>query len=89
MFVEELNDGFVCIPAGIPLGMYLAFPKQWGLAGLWVGLTVSLVYSCLVATIVLVRTNWKKAVGERGQNAPSGEGGVQPTIEPRGLGALV
>lgn len=78
------------VPAGIPLGVYLAFPRQWGLAGLWIGLTVSLAYSCLVATIVLVRANWKNAVDEKEENAPRGEEGeVQSTIEPRGFGVSV
>ena len=73
----------MCIFAGIPLGVYLALPRQWGLAGLWFGLSVSLAYSCLVATVVLVRTNWKNAVGVRGENVPRAEeGDVQPTIEP-------
>ncbi|KAF8559902.1 hypothetical protein OG21DRAFT_1689 [Imleria badia] len=76
---------------GIPLGVYLALPRQWGLAGLWVGLTVSLAYSCLVATIVLVRTNWKNAVGARGdsEDVPRREEEeVQPMIEPRGFGTF-
>ncbi|KAG9313939.1 hypothetical protein JVU11DRAFT_4713 [Chiua virens] len=51
---------------GIPLGVYLALSRQWGLTGLWVGLTASLAYSCLVAAIVLMRTNlWKNVVGDR------------------------
>ncbi|KAF9225312.1 MATE efflux family protein [Gyrodon lividus] len=57
---------------GIPLGLYLAFPRRWGLAGLWAGLIVSLTYSCLVATTVLVKTNWKKAEGQK-RGAAEGE----------------
>lgn len=80
----------VYIRAGIPLGVYLALPRKWGLAGLWTGLTVSLAYSCLVAAIVLVRIKWKNAIGKREENAPRGEEGeVQSTIEPRGFGVSV
>ncbi|KIK97684.1 hypothetical protein PAXRUDRAFT_763139 [Paxillus rubicundulus Ve08.2h10] len=57
---------------GIPLGLYLAFSRHWGLVGLWVGLIISLAYSFLVATIVLVTTSWKIAGGQKG-TASEGE----------------
>ncbi|KIJ22209.1 hypothetical protein PAXINDRAFT_165453 [Paxillus involutus ATCC 200175] len=57
---------------GIPLGLYLAFSRHWGLVGLWVGLIISLAYSFLVATTVLVTTSWKIAGGQKG-SASEGE----------------
>ncbi|KAH8099710.1 hypothetical protein BXZ70DRAFT_1008689 [Cristinia sonorae] len=46
---------------GMPLGLWLAFNEGWGLYGLWVGLTASLVWSFVVALIVLVRCDWPSA----------------------------
>ncbi|KAH7886242.1 hypothetical protein F5I97DRAFT_1878769 [Phlebopus sp. FC_14] len=63
---------------GIPLGLYLAFPRHWGLAGLWAGLIVSLTYSCVVAVTVLVSTDWKKAAkGKKEQDRARDEGGQE------------
>ncbi|KAF8433495.1 hypothetical protein L210DRAFT_83388 [Boletus edulis BED1] len=71
---------------GIPLGVHLALQRQWGLAGLWIGLTISLAYSCLVAMIVLVRTNWKNAKKENTPRRADEE--AQPANEPRGFGTI-
>ncbi|EGO31132.1 hypothetical protein SERLADRAFT_432789 [Serpula lacrymans var. lacrymans S7.9] len=48
------SDYFV----GIPLGLYLAFGRHWGLSGLWAGLIASLTYSLVVAAIVLLTSSW-------------------------------
>ncbi|KAH7930437.1 hypothetical protein BV22DRAFT_1054993 [Leucogyrophana mollusca] len=45
----------------IPLGLYLAFVRHWGLAGLWTGLVVSLLYSCVVAGVALLTADWSAA----------------------------
>jgi len=47
---------------GIPLGIYLAFKHHFGLHGLWIGLTFSLVYCSLIGTWVCVTTDWDKEV---------------------------
>ncbi|PPQ68446.1 hypothetical protein CVT26_006033 [Gymnopilus dilepis] len=47
---------------GIPLGIYLAFPHHYGLHGLWLGLTFSLVYCAVIGTWVCLRTNWERQV---------------------------
>jgi MATE family multidrug resistance protein len=44
--------------AGIPFGIYLAFKWDLGLHGLWIGLTVSLVYSATFGTLISYRTDW-------------------------------
>ncbi|KAF8870967.1 MATE efflux family protein [Gymnopilus junonius] len=47
---------------GIPLGIYLAFSHHYGLHGLWVGLTFSLVYCAVIGTWVCLRSNWDRQV---------------------------
>ncbi|THV07085.1 MATE efflux family protein [Dendrothele bispora CBS 962.96] len=49
---------------GIPLGIALAFKWGMGLTGLWIGLTVSLVYCAVAGTGVCVRTDWEREVGK-------------------------
>ncbi|KIP09793.1 hypothetical protein PHLGIDRAFT_116113 [Phlebiopsis gigantea 11061_1 CR5-6] len=43
---------------GIPFGLWLAFSKNADLMGLWVGLTVALVYESLVSSWICLRTDW-------------------------------
>ncbi|KAK7046858.1 RNA helicase, partial [Favolaschia claudopus] len=47
---------------GIPFGAYLAFTWDYGLHGLWIGLTVSLVYCAVFGTLLCVRTDWDREV---------------------------
>ncbi|KAG6826146.1 hypothetical protein H0H87_007840 [Tephrocybe sp. NHM501043] len=47
---------------GIPFGMYLAFHFDMQLHGLWIGLTVSLIYCSFFGTLLSLRTNWDKEV---------------------------
>ncbi|KAJ7311005.1 mate-domain-containing protein [Mycena albidolilacea] len=49
---------------GLPLGIFLTFyPKvMLGLYGLWIGLTVSLVYCAFFGTWLCVRTDWDEEV---------------------------
>ena len=47
---------------GIPLGIWLAFSHKLGLSGLWLGLTVSLVYVSAVGVLVSLRTDWDREV---------------------------
>ncbi|KAJ7145135.1 multidrug Oligosaccharidyl-lipid polysaccharide flippase [Mycena crocata] len=51
---------------GIPLGLILTFhPKiQMGLAGLWIGVAVALIYAASFGTWICVRTDWDKEVNK-------------------------
>ncbi|KAH9855642.1 MATE efflux family protein [Lenzites betulinus] len=47
---------------GIPFGIWLAFWHGMRLHGLWIGLTVSLVYSAAVGVAISLRTDWEREV---------------------------
>ena len=47
---------------GIPFGVWLAFKCHAGLHGLWIGLTVSLVYGAAVGVTICLRSNWDREV---------------------------
>ena len=47
---------------GLPLGIYLAFSWHLGIYGLWIGLTVSLIYCSTLSSWVCFRTDWNKEV---------------------------
>ncbi|PPR06453.1 hypothetical protein CVT24_002614 [Panaeolus cyanescens] len=47
---------------GIPLGIWLAFKADYGLHGLWIGLTASLVYAAVGGTWVCLRADWNEEV---------------------------
>ncbi|KAF9461938.1 multidrug/Oligosaccharidyl-lipid/Polysaccharide flippase [Collybia nuda] len=43
---------------GLPIGVWLAFRHGLGLHGLWIGLTISLIYCAIVGTWLCVKTDW-------------------------------
>ena len=47
---------------GLPFGMWMAFGWGMRLSGLWIGLTVSLIYCALVGTWLCLRTDWDHEV---------------------------
>ena len=48
--------------AGIPFGIWLAFWHDMHLHGLWIGLTISLVYSAVAGVWIALRTDWDHEV---------------------------
>lgn len=47
---------------GIPVGIWLTFNWRFGLHGLWIGLTVALIYRSVVGMILCIKTNWEYEV---------------------------
>lgn len=47
---------------GIPLGIYLGFKHNMGLAGLWIGMAVALAYGGVVGVWLCLRTDWQEEV---------------------------
>ncbi|KAL1717095.1 mate-domain-containing protein, partial [Schizophyllum commune] len=49
---------------GIPMGVWLAFSFDYGLHGLWIGLTLSLVYCAAFGWWFAWRTDWEREVAK-------------------------
>ncbi|KAK4685500.1 multidrug resistance protein, MATE family, partial [Tremellales sp. Uapishka_1] len=49
---------------GLPFGIWLTFKPEFGLGliGIWLGLSVALIYGSVVSLILVWRTNWERAV---------------------------
>ncbi|KAG2140585.1 MATE efflux family protein [Suillus clintonianus] len=47
---------------GIPFGVWLTFKMNMGLVGLWVGITVSLIYCSFWGTYLCITADWQKDV---------------------------
>ncbi|KAI0700194.1 MATE efflux family protein [Cytidiella melzeri] len=66
---------------GIPFGIWLAFSREYGLAGLWIGLTISLVYAAGVGVWICLRTDWDYQVQKvRARLAADHKTGARPDI---------
>jgi hypothetical protein len=57
---------------GIPFGIYLAFPRKFGLHGLWFGFTVSLICTACVGIWLCVRTDWDHEVTKAAERLREG-----------------
>lgn len=66
IFVQQFLGAMFNLTAyyllGIPLSIFFAFKLQYGLHGLWIGLTGSLIYSSVLGTWVCLRTDWNAEV---------------------------
>ncbi|KAI0318084.1 MATE efflux family protein [Amylostereum chailletii] len=70
---------------GIPFGIWLAFKRDMGLHGLWIGLTVSLVYAAVAGIYLTLVTDWNKEVRkvmERLEIEDSGKAGGDVEARP-------
>lgn len=47
---------------GIPFGIWLAFNQHWNLLGLWIGLTIALIYESLISSWICLTTDWDRQV---------------------------
>ena len=47
---------------GIPFGIWLAFSRNMNLSGLWLGLTVALIYCAAFTVIICLKTDWQLEV---------------------------
>lgn len=47
---------------GIPFGVWLAFSRDMQLRGLWIGLTVSLIFTAGWGVYLCLRADWNKEV---------------------------
>ncbi|KIM37128.1 hypothetical protein M413DRAFT_20353 [Hebeloma cylindrosporum] len=47
---------------GFPIGIYLAFSLDYGLYGLWIGMTLSLVYCASIGLYLCLRVDWNSEV---------------------------
>ncbi|EIW79476.1 multidrug Oligosaccharidyl-lipid polysaccharide flippase [Coniophora puteana RWD-64-598 SS2] len=47
---------------GIPFGVFLTLKRDMGLQGLWIGITVALVYGAAVSLWLCLRSDWEKEV---------------------------
>uniref|UniRef100_A0A0W0G3A4 MATE efflux family protein n=1 Tax=Moniliophthora roreri TaxID=221103 RepID=A0A0W0G3A4_MONRR len=45
---------------GVPFGVWLAFNFNLGLHGLWIGLTISLIYCSAIGSMLCLRTDWDR-----------------------------
>ena len=62
------NDNYFFSSTGIPLGIWLAFSWDFGLEGIWMGLSVAVVYLAVAGTYLSLKTDWNwevKKVVER------------------------
>ena len=47
---------------GIPFGLWLTFKHNFGLCGLWFGLTLALIYGSVWVVVMYIRTDWDQEV---------------------------
>ncbi|TFK47550.1 MATE efflux family protein [Heliocybe sulcata] len=65
---------------GIPFGLWLAFKRDMGLTGLWIGLTVSLVYVATTGAYLCLTTDWEREV-EKVRARLAADKGTSPAMQ--------
>lgn len=59
---------FACLVSyyalGLPVGLYLTFTKEMGLAGLWYGLAVGSICACVLQGSYIRNVKWKEVAEE-------------------------
>ncbi|EMD31953.1 hypothetical protein CERSUDRAFT_59308 [Gelatoporia subvermispora B] len=71
---------------GIPFGLWLTFKRNMQLYGLWIGLTVSLVYCAAIGVWLCLRTDWNYEVKKvRDRLASEAHDHKNSTRDPEGL----
>jgi MATE family multidrug resistance protein len=58
---------------GIPLGVYLTFSHHLGLTGLWIGLSVALLFIAVVLWAVTLGLDWEDEVRQAKKRVGAGE----------------
>ncbi|KAF8079300.1 mate-domain-containing protein, partial [Lyophyllum atratum] len=61
-FIGALMNLSAYYVIGLPTGVFLAFRWHLGLHGLWIGLTLSLIYCSVIGTVLCFKTDWKEEV---------------------------
>ena len=49
---------------GLPLGYVLGIQLGYGVVGLWLGMTVGLLFVAITGVIVIFRSDWKKLAAD-------------------------
>jgi len=56
-----------CIVVGYPVALFLVFKAQFGLQGLWLGMSCAWLTASTIYAIIVSRTNWKQEVFKAGE----------------------
>lgn len=69
----------------LPLGFYLCFNREMGLEGLWIGLSLALLYCAFGSCWIVFRADWGREVEKAAERLGRDNGGLGGGEEGRGL----
>ncbi|KAI9354998.1 mate-domain-containing protein [Pilaira anomala] len=75
--------------SALPIGFWLCFRREWGLAGLWVALAGTLIVACLLTVIILLCSNWKKEAHKAEERSKEEENNTNSTETSRSSSPLL